>query len=79
MNFKIIVKVYKSEKCQKFFKDPIKYVSFCSEAIGYNTISQLNNMDETISDYDKACEKANKKVSISSKYIYIYQKYYYIY
>jgi len=32
-------KVYRSEKCQNYFKDPIKYVPSCSEAIGYRSIS----------------------------------------
>eukprot|EP00833_Pecoramyces_ruminatium_P017320 jgi/Orpsp1_1/1191352/evm.model.d7180000085123.1 len=53
-------KIYKSEKCQKYFEDPIKYVPTCSEAIGYRSISMLNNMDLTRSDYDKICANTEK-------------------
>jgi len=48
-------KVYQSEKCQKYFKDPLKYVPSCSEAIGYRSVSALNDMDRTITDFNKAC------------------------
>ena len=54
-------KVYRSEKCQNYFKDPIKYVPSCSEAIGYRSISQLNNMDETVSEFNKACGEAENR------------------
>jgi len=53
-------KVYKSEKCQKYFEDPIKYVPTCSETIGFRSVSRLNHMDLTISDLNKACGTISK-------------------
>jgi len=54
-------KVYKSDKCQKYFEDPIKHVPTCSEAIGYKSVSRLNHMDLTISDYNEACGINNEE------------------
>ena len=53
-------KIYKSGKCQKFFKDPIKNVPTCSEANEYRSVSAINNMEETISNFNKACGIGNK-------------------
>jgi len=39
--------VFKSEKCQKYFEDPIKYVPTCAGATTYHSISKLNNMELT--------------------------------
>lgn len=48
--------IYKSEKCQNYFKDPLKYVPTCSQAIGYRSVSQLNDMDTLIADLNAACK-----------------------
>ena len=55
--------VYKSEKCQNYWDDPIKFVPTCSEAIGYRSISRLNEMDRKRADYDEICLSLNKKTT----------------
>jgi len=54
-NLKLFFKPCKADKCQKFWDDPVKLVPTCSEAIGYRSVSMLNNMDETCAEYDEAC------------------------
>jgi len=61
---------YKSEKCQKYFEDPIKYVPTCAEATTYHSISKLNYMELTRHHYNEICAKNNtansKKIPIST-------------
>jgi len=48
--------IYKSKKCTDYFKNPIKYVPSCSEAIKYRSISKLNDIDTWTSDFNKECK-----------------------
>jgi len=55
--------IYKSDKCQKYFEDPIKYVPTCSDAIGFRSISMLNHMDLTISHFNEICSENEEEIS----------------
>jgi len=52
---------YKSEKCQNYWDDPIKFVPTCSKAIGYRSISRLNEMDIKRAHYDEICAQKTQK------------------
>ena len=46
--------IFKSEKCQNYWDDPLKYVPTCKKAIS-RSVSKLNRMDETRAEYDEVC------------------------
>lgn len=64
--------IYKSEKCQNYWNEPMKYVPTCGEAIGYRSVSMLNRMDESRAEYDDVCAqkvetKSDEKISVPPK------------
>jgi len=62
--------IFKSEKCQNYWDDPLKYVPTCKKAIS-RSVSKLNRMDETRAEYDEVCAqiietKSDEKIEAKS-------------